>query len=98
MIHDGLQARRQFAIQSFDTAAADVHQFAANFFDDPETGDAQAGVYAKDTDFFTFSLLDKQLFSLSMRLCKPLAHRLYFPAHRVVSAFLSNHRRPTPSH
>src|SRR5690606_31768402 len=61
MIHDGLQARRQLAIQSFDTAAADVHQFAANFFDDPETRDAQAGIYAKDTDFFTFSLLDKQL-------------------------------------
>ncbi len=53
MIHDGFQAQRQFAIRCLDTAAADVSQTAAGFIDDPETGDAQAGIYAKDTDFVT---------------------------------------------
>lgn len=53
MIHDGFQAQRQFAVRCFDTAAADIDQTAAGFIDDPETGNAQARVYAKDTDFFT---------------------------------------------
>ncbi len=53
MIHDGLQAQRQLAIQRFDTTTADIGQLAACLIDNPETCDAQAGVYAKDTDFFT---------------------------------------------
>ena len=52
MIHDGFQAQRQFAVRCLDAAAADVSQTAAGFVDDPETGDAQAGVYAKDTDLW----------------------------------------------
>ena len=54
MIHDALQAQRQLVIRCFDTTAADVRQLAAGFIDNPETCDAQAGVYAKNTDFFSF--------------------------------------------
>lgn len=46
MIHNGLQARRQLAIQCFDTTTADIGQLAARLIDDPETCNAQAGVYA----------------------------------------------------
>jgi len=53
MIHNGFQAQRQLAVRGLDAAAADVNQIAAGFIDDPETGNAQARVYAKDTDFFT---------------------------------------------
>ena len=44
MIHDGLQAQRQIAIQRFDTTTADIRQFAACLIDDPKTRDAQARV------------------------------------------------------
>jgi hypothetical protein len=46
MIHNGLQAQRQLAIQRFDTTTGDIGQFAACLIDDPETCDAQAGVNA----------------------------------------------------
>ena len=52
MIHDALQAQRQLIIRCFDTTAANVRQLAASLIDNPETCDAQTGVYAKDTDFF----------------------------------------------
>ena len=53
MIHDALQTQWQLIIRCFDTTAADVRQLAAGLIDNPETCDAQAGIYAKDTDFFT---------------------------------------------
>jgi hypothetical protein len=40
MIHNGLQAQRQLAIQRFDTTTGDIGQFAACLIDDPETCDA----------------------------------------------------------
>ena len=51
VVHDGFQAQRQLAIHGLDAAAADVCKLAAVDFDDPEAGDAQSGIYAKDTDF-----------------------------------------------
>lgn len=51
VVHDGFQAQRQLTIQGLDASAADICQLAAVDFDDPEARYAQAGVYAKDTDF-----------------------------------------------
>jgi hypothetical protein len=65
VIHDGFQAQRQLAIHSLDASAADVCQLAAVDFDDPEAGNAQAGVYAKNTDFL--ALLIFPIFPL--RVC-----------------------------
>ena len=53
VIHNGFETQRQFFFQRADTAAADVHQPATGFVDDPKAGDAQAWIDAENTDLLT---------------------------------------------